>query len=246
MELEEQLLSRLGVVIVGQSGAGKSTLWRVLKAARKQFNANLNTNVIVMNPKAVLRTQLLGHVDEETREWHDGLLTFKSREMARDESGAHFWLLFDGDIDPEWVEALNSVLDDNRILTLPNGERIDFDPKHCNLIFETTSLEFASPATISRLGVVCVNGVKTTELLTSGLKEIDVHLSVEEMKRYVTSAEPKLSMSLTRTLLSHITYAKNVENSDPFNGIRRVQRSADAFEGSHRRHSGLIFLKVLC
>ena len=63
------------------------------------------------------------------------------------------WVICDGDIDPEWIEALNSVLDDNRLLTMASGERIQFGP-NVNFIFETHDLSHASPATISRMGVV--------------------------------------------------------------------------------------------
>ena len=61
------------------------------------------------------------------------------------------WLICDGDVDPEWIESLNSVLDDNHLLTLPNGERISFG-NNVNFVFETHDLKFASPATISRMG----------------------------------------------------------------------------------------------
>jgi adenylate kinase family enzyme len=226
MELEEQLRSRLGVVILGQSGSGKSTLWKVLKEARKLCDNNCHTKVITINPKAITRTQLLGYVDEETREWHDGVLTSKSREIARDETQTQFWLIFDGDIDPDWIEALNSVLDDNKVLTLPSGERIDFDQKKCNLIFETTSLKFASPATISRLGVVCINGVKNCELVRAALKQINAQLSIDELLRYISSVSDKLLVSLSRTLLSHINYAIE-EDGDAVKGILRVKRDID-------------------
>lgn len=63
------------------------------------------------------------------------------------------WIICDGDIDPEWVESLNSVLDDNRLLTLPSGWRIKFGP-NVNFIFETHDLSLASPATISRMGMI--------------------------------------------------------------------------------------------
>lgn len=62
----------------------------------------------------------------------------------------------DGDVDPEWVESLNSVLDDNRLLSLPSGWRIQFE-SNVNFVFETHELTHASPATISRIGIVFVN-----------------------------------------------------------------------------------------
>ena len=59
------------------------------------------------------------------------------------------WIIYDGDVDAVWVENMNSVMDDNRLLTLPNGERIRLQA-HCAMICETFDLQYASPATISR------------------------------------------------------------------------------------------------
>lgn len=66
------------------------------------------------------------------------------------------WVICDGDIDPEWIESLNSVLDDNHLLTLPTGERIAFG-SNVNFIFETDNLIYASPATVSRMGMIFLN-----------------------------------------------------------------------------------------
>lgn len=49
-------------------------------------------------------------------------------DNVRGEINKRQWIIFDGDVDPEWVENLNSVLDDNRLLTLPNGERLSLPP----------------------------------------------------------------------------------------------------------------------
>ena len=97
--------------------------------------------------------QLLGHIDIDTREWTDGVLTSSARQVVRESTDIHSWVICDGDIDPEWIESLNSVLDDNRLLTMPSGERIQFGP-NVNFLFETHDLSCASPATISRMGMI--------------------------------------------------------------------------------------------
>ncbi|KAF5378700.1 hypothetical protein D9757_010781 [Collybiopsis confluens] len=72
---------------------------------------------------------------------------------ARGESGKRHWIIFDGDVDPEWVENLNSVLDDNKLLTLPNGERLNLPP-NVRIMFEVEHLKYATLATVSRCGMI--------------------------------------------------------------------------------------------
>ena len=66
-------------------------------------------------------------------------------------------MIFDGEIDTDWVENLNSVLrsvlDDNKKLTLVTGESIPLNER-MRVIFETNDLSNCSPATISRCGLV--------------------------------------------------------------------------------------------
>ncbi|KPI89860.1 putative dynein heavy chain [Leptomonas seymouri] len=151
LQLYEALQQRTGVVLVGPSGSGKSTLLHILRKALQIMHITVPLHV--MNPKAMPRHRLLGYMDPDTREWYDGVLTAAARDAVKQPKEARPWILCDGDIDPEWIESLNSVLDDNRLLTMPNGVRIQFGA-NVNFIFETHSLKFASPATVSRMGVL--------------------------------------------------------------------------------------------
>jgi dynein heavy chain len=51
---------------------------------------------------------------------------------------------------------MNSVMDDNKILTLASNERIVLKP-HMRMIFEIRDLRFATPATVSRAGILYIS-----------------------------------------------------------------------------------------
>ncbi len=151
IQFNEALTQRMGVVIVGPSGCGKTTMCQVLQGALEKLGQRFAIHKL--NAKAMPRNQLLGHMNLDTREWFDGVLTKCSRQMVAEPQEVRSWTIADGDIDPEWIESLNSVLDDNHLLTMPSGERIQFG-NNVNFIFETHSLKFASPATVSRMGMI--------------------------------------------------------------------------------------------
>lgn len=78
-------------------------------------------------------------MNNDTREFSEGVLTASARLVVKESVDVLNWIICDGDIDPEWIESLNSVLDDNHLLTLPTGERISFQ-NNVNFIFETSDL----------------------------------------------------------------------------------------------------------
>jgi len=63
------------------------------------------------------------------------------------------WVIFDGPIDTTWVESLNTVLDDTKKLCFSNGESMKIS-QNITTIFEVDDISHASPATISRCGMV--------------------------------------------------------------------------------------------
>lgn len=156
-----------GLMMVGPSGSGKSTAWRVLLKALERYEG-IEGIAHVIDPKAISKEALYGVLDPNTREWTDGLFTHILRKIidnVRGEINKRQWIIFDGDVDPEWVENLNSVLDDNKLLTLPNGERLSLPP-NVRIMFEVQDLKYATLATVSRCGMVWFSeDVLSTEMI---------------------------------------------------------------------------------
>ena len=105
------------------------------------------------------------------RRYKFALLTTCQWLILDDKSDEKF-VLFDGPIDTSWIESMNSLMDDNKILTLVNGERISLK-KQVVLVFESDNLSNASPATVSRAGILfChANDLSPTVIFQSWLKE---------------------------------------------------------------------------
>ncbi|KAF7869712.1 hypothetical protein EAF04_004496 [Stromatinia cepivora] len=144
-----------GVMMVGNSGSGKSVAWKVLLQALHQVEG-VEGVCHIIDSKVMSKEALYGNLDSTTREWTDGLFTSILRKIVdnlRGEESKRHWIVFDGDVDPEWVENLNSVLDDNKLLTLPNGERLNL-PGNVRIMFEVETLKYATLATVSRCGMV--------------------------------------------------------------------------------------------
>ena len=95
------------------------------------------------------------------KDWKDGCLSNIMRKMSKNlppfyASQNSKWVVLDGDVDAIWIESMNTVMDDNKVLTLVSNERIPLTDS-MRLLFEIDSLQNATPATVSRAGILYFN-----------------------------------------------------------------------------------------
>jgi hypothetical protein len=108
----------------------------------------------VVNIPITNARQLVGDFNEATNEWKDGDFTTAVRKHVKETTNAVLVLVTDHG-DPIWMEALNTVLDQNKTLSLASGENIPITP-NVKVCFVMKDCSNCSPAVVSRLSVVAV------------------------------------------------------------------------------------------
>ncbi|XP_014851660.1 PREDICTED: dynein heavy chain 1, axonemal [Poecilia mexicana] len=161
LQLYQTTVVRHGLMLVGPPASGKTKCYKVLAAALTALEGKPSSRggvyqavqIHVLNPKSITVPQLYGNYKTHNQHWKDGILPAILREGAAAVDKKKQWYVLDGPLEAEWMDGLNTVLDDNKKLYLSCGEVINFTDE-MTIMFEVQDLAGASPTTASRCGMV--------------------------------------------------------------------------------------------
>ena len=198
-QFDDIMKIRFGNMLLGTPMTGKSSILKVLRLTYNKLAENVTQEVystidcMILNPKSITMGELFGETNPLSGDFTNGLASKIFTDYASREKREMKWIVFDGPVDSLWIENLNSVLDDSRLLCLSNGKRIKLR-EDMRVLFEVQDLAEASPATVSRIGMVFLDSdvIDPIPLLRSLLDtEFDSEISMPDSHKegYISRAD---------------------------------------------------------
>nr|DBA26446.1 TPA: hypothetical protein GDO54_010703 [Pyxicephalus adspersus] len=147
-----------GVIVAGPPASGKSSCISMLLQALNYIKVSSDEpahKIVKINPLSVDNGTLMFGGQNTSHMWQDGVITYVWKKAIRNHCNT--WLWFDGQLTCSWADNFNSVLGPEKVLQLSNGDHLNISD-NLKLIFETTDLNMASPATLSKAGILYIEG----------------------------------------------------------------------------------------
>ncbi|XP_044146080.1 dynein axonemal heavy chain 5-like isoform X2 [Bufo gargarizans] len=145
-----------GVIVAGPPASGKSSCISILIQALNHIQVSsgeASHKIVKIHPLSVdNRTLMFGGLNASNM-WQDGVISYSWKKAVRNHCNT--WLWFDGALNGSWADNFNSVLGPETVLQLINGDYLEL-PENLKLIFETTGLQKASPATLTKAVILYI------------------------------------------------------------------------------------------